>query len=321
MKTRTIAVFRANYNVRITELAKTLEMDVEELTAIDEIYPVPESVAEKIVNEYNLLPFYFTEDIAPENKVKTVKKTPNSPFWYFFVVTLVASVALTFVSGIPTGIITLVAGAVTNSVEVLSLATSILLGLLSIFLFLGECIIVSKYILKKTTLTGKINEFKYLWYILPNALILVPNTITSYLATNAKFEIGYSPASVIINTLTSFVFMLVGIAIQSYIFVLAIEEDSAKQNKKMRVIAICSIVSYIIYYIIRVAFIPFGGVNNWSTSIITAVFTIATAIGIIVKKQDNERLDKLIYTVLPILAIVGSRIFSIVWNIILFTIK
>lgn len=318
MKTRTISIFRAHYNVRITELAQKLEMTTEELTAIDEIYPVPESVAEKIITEYNLLPFYFTEELEVEKKAKSQKKTPNNPFWYFFGVSLVATIVLSFITIIPTSIVTVVTTLATESVEFVGDLMFIMLNLTLLVLTLGQCVLVSRHILKKTTLTGKINEYKFLWYILPNAILLIPNLMGNYIAgdfhSNIDDTVGYIPVSALLGFGVSVVLMLIGFAVQSYIFVLAIEEDATKQNKKMRIVAICSIISYVAYYIIRVAFVPLDGAKNWIASIITAVFTILVAIGLIIKKEDNKKLDNLIYTVFPLLAILGSDIFRIIWK-------
>lgn len=318
MKTRTISVFRAHYNVRLDELAEKLEMEKDELSAIDEVSPVPQEIAEKIVSAYNLLPFYFTEDLEYNDTAKPIKKTPKNPFWYFFKVSLVSTLVISFAIAISTFVIGLLSFLIADSTEIIDIIAPIILRVAALVLGLGSCIFVSKYILNTTTLSGKIPQYKYLWYILPNALMLVPNLITTYWAENYghSLDAGYNPVANVINALGGLVILLVTVALQARIFVIALEEDLEKQNKKISTIAIFSIVSYVVYYIIRVAFIPFGDAQNWIGSIITAVFTVAVAIGLLVKGKLNEKADKLIYTVLPVIAIIGSDIFSIICTLI-----
>ena len=189
MQFRTLTDFRAEYGIRLSELAEKLEIPYNELEQIENSGSVPADIAEKIIEYYSLGNMYFTENIGAPPKMPKIKTTPKNPFTYFckvfFVYTLISTFILS-VFPLFSSLITLLEQIFGKEFD-----SSVLIPIMTIVFACAVeicgCIILSKYILKHTTFTGNINKYKYIAFILPTAL-LKPLNIISNFASSKSFE-------------------------------------------------------------------------------------------------------------------------------------
>ena len=324
MQFRALTDFRAEFGIRLSELAEKLEIPYNELEQIENLGTVPANIAEKIIAYYGLGNTYFTENIGASPKMPKIKTTPKNPFAYFCKVYFVYTLISTFILSVFP-----FSASLTTLFEIIfrkefdfTLPSPMIATVFVCVVEICGCILLSKYILKHTTFTGNINKYKYIAFILPSAL-LKPLNIISNFASSKSFEpytdefstsMDFNPLWFSTYAAMLILISIFGILLYALINNIAIETDSEKQDKTMNIVCICTVVSQIVYVALYfiLAFATkqsIGLLSAVRTVIYPCIYTLI-AVGILLKNKIGSKLDTVWYTALPIVSFVLPIVFT-----------
>lgn len=313
MRFRTLADFRAEHGIRLTELAEKLEIPYNELEKIENSGAVPADIAEKIIAYYGLGNTYFTENIGAPPKPPVFKKTPKKPFLYFFLVFIVYTLIVGAITIFPSSLIISI-GNMMASQTILS-AMSIILRIWFAVAEIFGLALLSKYIIKHTTFEGNIYKYRYISYVLSTALFMPLNFVFGMLLDKLDNISEIWILVTLIDLAVSLLGTVISILIYALINCAAIETDSAKQNKTMNIICICVIAAQIIYGVLVLATKLDSDLFSASHVIKPCIYALI-AVGILLKNKIGQKLDTVWYTALPIASFIIPVVFTAINNFI-----
>ena len=325
---KTLIDFRAEKGLYLKDVAEKTGIPEEELLAVEQSGTVPEELGQRIITQYALPIDYFAEPIKIQ--VNSVKKAPENSTRYFFVVALVWGLITSAVVSIPAYISAITIsifsaasafGGYETPAFLYSTPFNLINSYFPIIASIVSGIFLAKFILKNTNYSGDIKKYQFLYPVLPDATIiflsmglgLIYETIISkMLDSSASID---SPAYIFaslgstagLSLITSVILMLTSAFVCAKLLNAAIMEAEAKKAKFFKKLAIIVTVSTIltaIIYVIRCIMTEDIQIVKMITNILGYILTIVVAWAVALVKTDNKKLEFVVYTVLPILAII-----------------
>ena len=308
---KTLLDLRIEKGLYLKDVAEKTGIPEEELRAVEESGTVPPDIAEILINDYCLTDTYFTvEEVG--------KLTPQKPMNYFFKVSLIWSVIVGVVGAIPLLITSICAAFLTEGMQTYNIITN-LGGIILTVISVLSGVFLAKYILNKTTFKGNIKKYQFLYQLLPDSAVLCVSSITAWLTL--IFESKLLNDTIAIDNplylLTSLGAMAISLISTVGTFVVAayfcakllntaVTEDENERSAYLRKLAIIVTVSLVIgmvVYIIRSVTEDFQ-VVKMIQNLMGYILTIVTAWAVALVKTDNKKIETVVYTVLPILAMI-----------------
>lgn len=168
------------------------------------------------------------------------------------------------------------------------------------------------FILKRTHYTGDIKKYQFLHYAIPSGVIAALSMASTGM-TNLSYYIRANediPAALgieAIGLIFSLASMIANVYTHALLLKTAIEEDAKNKFTTLKKLAIVVTVSSVLAYIITiVAYILLESTDFFV--LIRRFFIyglyIAVAWAVALVKTDNKKVEIVIYTILPILAII-----------------
>lgn len=322
---KTLVDFRAEKGLYLKDVAENTGIPEEELKAVEESGTVPPHIAQILIDTYYLPDTYFAE-LVIQSKVQ-----PKSPMKYFFGVSFVYSILSGIVVGIPTFInmvYTLVAtfldinqnGTYTELSTMDSPIFTIFNSIWTSAVSLIACIMFANFILKRTHFTGDIKKYQFLHYAIPSGVISAISMASAYMTEFAvRFRLEENLASALGINALGLVFSLAVTLISVYVSALllktAIEKDKVKKFKTLKTLAIIVTVSSVIAYILTILSNIIFEYSNFFV-LIRRIFIyglyIAVAWAVALTKTDDEKKNRIAFTILPLISILQSIVFSII---------
>ncbi len=283
----------------------------------------------------NLLPNENSIEMSNANFNKTLsKKTPDNPIKYFTIVSLVAFLIKDLVVALPSSLyswiimfISFSSSAIGNNVDLSQQypvwnILDVIFGSIITILF---GLLFVKYITNKTTFEGSVTKYRFLYYswsfVATGFILDFVGLISSVVLLNVqKNDVSVTGAGITL-ALTSIVSVIsFGVTILSaYLCARLLNSaatgDGKNQEKELRFLAsfvtISSIISLIIF-IVRVIALNEFSIFTAIVTVVSKVISVAV-IWIVAKvKPKDVKSENLIFTVLPIIAICDSILYSII---------
>lgn len=322
---KTLIDLRAEKGLYLKDVAENTGIPEEELAAIEQSGKVPPDIAQILIDTYYLPDTYFAE-IVISSKVQ-----PKSPMKYFFGVSFVYSILSGIVAGIPLFIGMMInfvisfvgRGEVDLSVTsnpIFTVFNSIWTSAVSLI----ACIMFASFILKRTHYTGDIKRYQFLHYAIPSGVIAAISMASAYMtefAFRLKLEENLTVALGIevIGAVFSLAVTLISVYISALLLKTAIEEDNEKKFKTLKILAIIVTVSSIIAYILTILSNVIFEYSNFFV-LVRRFFVyglyIAVAWAVALNKTGDEKKNKIVFIILPLISILQSIIFSIIGEIV-----
>lgn len=308
MAKKTLYAFRAENGIWRNELSDKIGVDEQTLKQIEDEPEVPREIAEKIIVAYGLSEDYFTVD--PNAKDKRYK--PKNPFKYF----LKVSLAWEFLIAIIFAVVMLP----TTIAGVLGTGDSPLFDILGticralIIAFSG--VYLTSYIVKKTVYGKQITRYDYIYPYLPAQIALCLTIIVELVPTLLSDKID-SPITLIA---LRGVYGIVGLVIQGVLTAVLlksrVEEDEKKRTKTVKKLSVLAIISTAIYtlFAISVSMVSNGAIETFTliSLCVELALVIFVSFGVVVGEKRFSKLNKLWFTVLPLVAMLLPTILNVV---------
>lgn len=315
---KTLLDLRIEKGLYLKDVAEKTGIPEDELRAVEESGIVPSDIAEILINDYYLTDTYFTvEEIG--------KKTPQNPTKYFvkvsaayyFLSALAASVAM-IVPYIEIFVNTFSSSdnfSITDN-PIYTIFTSVWGILVSVF----SCIIFSNHILKNTTFKGDIKKYQFLHYSIPSGIVAFISMVTACITTfsydhvNGEARDNYFLWQ-LISGILSWIAIGLTIAIHVKLLNTSIEEDKEKKQKTLKTFAIIVTISSVLAFILTI--VSQAILQDFRILvIIRRIFVyglyISVAWAVALTDPDDEKKCKIAYTILPLISICQSFIFTII---------
>ncbi len=322
---KTLVDLRAEKGLYLKDVAENTGIPEEELRAIEESGKVPPNIAQILIDTYYLPETYFAE-IVISSKVQ-----PKSPMKYFFGVSFVYYILSAILVSIPM-IINFIMSIIIHTINVAqgeeSAVSDFGNSLFGIFNTLWVaavgiigCIMFANFILKRTHYTGDIKKYQFLHQPIPSGAIaflsMISASITTFsyylqvdLNSNYAIFIGYA-----INLVISVASILIVVYIHALLLKTAIEEDAEKKSRILKIFAIVVTISSVLAFVLTI--ICFLVEDNFDVFVvIRRIFVyglyIAVAWAVALTKTNDEKKNKIVFTILPLVSILQSVVFSII---------
>lgn len=318
---KTLIDFRAEKGLYLKDIAEKTGIPEDELRAVEQSGTVPPHIADILINDYYLPDTYFSE-IVISSKVQ-----PKSPMKYFLGVSFVYSILSGIVVAIPMYIgmmITLIVSLATHGNINFSVTGS---PIFTIFnnvwisaVSLISCIIFANFILKRTNFTGDIKKYQFLHYAVPSGVVAGFSMVSAYMAEYAFLSNDDMVATLVIEVIGlifSLATTLISVYISAILLKTAIEEDREKKFKTLKILAIVVTISSTIAYLLTIlSYSIFDYDYSNYFVLIRRIFVyglyIAVAWAVALTKTDDEKKNKIVFTVLPLISILHSVVFTII---------
>lgn len=333
---KTLVDFRAEKGLYLKDLATALEMTEDELRAVEESGTVPEELGQRLILHYALPENYFSAPDYTRPVVAPSKKTPQKPMRYFILVSFVAAFIAGLIAGLPQFMYSMVQMALSfvssisnndiNLIEISPIWNIFDTAFTSVIIVLFGIHFV-KYITKHTTFEGNIAKYKFLYYSWPVIAASIPLSIVSVISTfvlttvQSANPMETAGISLGITSITSIIALGVDVLAAYFcarLLNVAAFGDDAKQSKELRFLAIWVTISSVITIISVIAKTII--VNDFSllsmiTSLLSNVFPVVVIWLAATVKPKDEKHEKLIFTILPIIAACDSVVYGILYAI------
>lgn len=318
---KTLVDFRAEKGLYLKDVAAETGISEEELKAVEESGTVPPHIAQKLIDIYYLPDTYFAE-LVISSKVQ-----PKSPMKYFFGVSFVYSILSGIVAGIPLYIgmiINLIVSFVVREAVKFSVTDSPIFTIFnSIWMSavsLISCIMFANFILKRTHYTGDIKKYQFLHYAIPSGVVAAFSMASASMTTlsyymkldeNLAGALGVEAIGLVFSLAAS----LIGYYVHALLLKTAIEADTENKFKTLKKLAIFATLSSVLALVITlVAFILEDNFDIFV--IIRRIFVyglyIAVAWAVALTKTDDEKKNKIVFTILPLISILQLIVLSII---------
>ncbi len=335
---KTLVDFRAEQGLYLKDLAAILEISEDELRTIEESGTVPAEIGQRLILHYALPEDYFSIPAYNHGKTSKMKKTPENPMRYFGIVSFVGMFIAGIILNLPGFLHSMVRmfislfSAMSNNDVTLSEASPLFHFLDSVF---GAIVIVLfgiffvKYITKHTTFEGNIAKYKFFYYSWTAIAASIPLTIASLVTTVVLNNVQNSadPTSSMDVTLAMSSFVSVvsfGVSVLAAYFCarllnVAAFHDEEKQLKEFSFLAKLVTVSTaitIVTYIAKMIIVNDFSVLSLVFSLLSNILPVVVIwLAVKVKPKDDNQ-EKLIFTILPIIAMCDSVVYGIFYTII-----
>lgn len=320
---KTLIDFRAEKGLYLKDIAEKTGIPEDELRAVEQSGTVPPHIADILINDYYLPDTYFSEFVISS------KVQPKSPTKYFFGVSFMYSILSGIVATIPMYIgmiITLIVSlatrgnidfSVTNS-PIFTIFNNVWIGAVSLI----SCIIFANFILKRTNFTGDIKKYQFLHYAVPSGVVATISMGSAYITDfafhmtsteNVTAVLGIEALGLIFSLATT----LISVYISALLLKTAIEEDREKKFKTLKFLAIVVTISSAIAYVLTIlSYSIFDYDYSNYFVLIRRLFVyglyIAVAWAVALTKTDDEKKNKIVFTVLPLVSILHSVVFTVI---------
>ena len=322
---KTLIDLRAEKGLYLKDVAENTGIPEEELATIEQSGKVPPDIAQILIDTYYLPDTYFAEMVISS------KVQPKSPMKYFFGVSFVYSILSGIVAGIPLFIGMMInfvisfvgRGEVDLSVTsnpIFTVFNSIWTSAVSLI----ACIMFANFILKRTHYTGDIKKYQFLHYAIPSGVIAAISMASAYITEfTLRFKLEENIAVALgieaIGLVFSLAVTLISIYISALLLKTAIEEDREKKFKTLKTLAIIVTVSSVIAYILTILSNVIFEYSNFFV-LVRRFFVyglyIAVAWAVALNKTDDEKKNKIVFIILPLISILQSVVFSIIGEIV-----
>lgn len=329
---KTLTDFRAEKGLYLKDLAVALGMTEDELRTVEESGAVPEELGQRIIAQYALPADYFAEPIKIE--IKTVKKTPAKPMLYFTLVSFVAMLIADLIAELPTFLhsmarmfISFFSVTSNNEIELgdPSPLWDIFDSAFNSAVIVLFSILFVNFIANHTAFEGKLKKYRFLYYIWPFAAagfaLDIAGLVSTAVLPNAQNAVDPMISTYTTLALTSIVSIIsLGISIlAAYLCARLLNAaalgDESKQAKELRLLAIfvtASTIVSLVVFIVRMVMLKDFSLSSITTSLLSKMITVAVIWIAATVKPKNEKQEKVIFTVLPIIAICDSVVYTII---------
>lgn len=249
------------------------------------------------------------ERIAYKTSASVTSKTPKEINKYFLKVSVVFSVILAISAILPmvaVGIIEMF----TFSFDTLYI--TLILGMLIITF---AHIKLGKHLTEKSGLVGDFNKHSLLYYVVPNSAVAFISAIsTTMLFLGEEYIVSYLTSKGL-STLVSLISIILSIVVMVVLMNISIEKDFEKRRKTIKKIAIIVTVSSLAGYVLDgftdyIDLGYFNGITPFEDFLFLSI-DIATVWLIYSIKECNPKIEKIAFTVLPIISMWGPIILKI----------
>lgn len=334
---KTLVDFRAEQGLYLKDLAAILEISEEELRAIEESGAVPAEIGQRLILHYALPEDYFSIPAYNLVKATSVKKTPAKPMRYFELVSFVGM----FIAGI---IITLPSYLYTMARTFTSLFSAmsdedVALNEPSVFFGLFDSVFSAvvivlfgvffvKYITKRTTFEGNIAKYRFFYYSWTAIAASIPLTIASLITTIVLNGVQNSadPSSLDKTLMMSSFVSVVsfGVSVLAAYFSARLlnaaafydEEKQLKEFSFLAKLVTVSTVITIVTYIAKMIIVSDFSILGLAISLLSNILPVVVIWLAIKVKPKDEKQEKLLFTILPIVAICDAVVYDIIYSII-----
>lgn len=323
---KTLVDFRAEKGLYLKDVAAETGIPEEELKAVEESGTVPPHIAQKLIDIYYLPDTYFAE-IVIQSKIQ-----PKSPMKYFFGVSFVYSILTGIVVSIPMFIKMICVfiisfaqisqnGVYTENTLMDSPIFSVFSSIWTSAVYIISCIMFANFILKRTNYTGDIRKYQFLHYAIPSGVIAAISMASAYMREFAYYmkldedmllgALGIEAIGLVLSLAVT----LISVYVSALLLKTAIEEDKEKKFKTLKTLAIIVTVSSVIAYILTIISYTFSEFADFFV-LIRRIFIyglyIAVAWAVALTKTHDEKKNKIVFTILPLVSILQSIVLSII---------
>ena len=314
---KTLIDFRAEKGLYLKDVSETTGIPEEELRAIEESGTVPPEIAEILINDYHLTDTYFTvEEIG--------KLTPENPTRYFLKISIVFYVLSALAAGVPM-LVTFVELILKPFIPSLndfpitySLIYTVLSSVWAIVISILGYILFANYILKHTTFKGDIKKHQFLHHSIPSGVIAFISMATACITTFSSKSADINNSFLLwqlINGIISWIAIGLAIAIHVKLLNTAIENDISKKQKTFKTFAIIVTISSVLAFaltIISQILLQDFNIFVIIRRIFVYGFYIAIAWAVALTNPDDEKQNKIAFTILPLISICQSFVFTVI---------
>lgn len=264
---------------------------------------------------------------------KLSKKTPENPMKYFWIISFVAFIIKDLVVALPSSLYSWIIMFISFSSSVkggnIDLSEqypiwNVLDGVFSSIVIILFGILFVKYITNRTTFKGDIKKYRFFYYSWPfivggfvlDITGLVSSVILLNVQRNDVSVMGAGITLVLSSTVSviSFGVTILASYLCARLLNAAAFGDEKNQMKELRFLAICvtfsSIVSLIVY-VVRIILLNDIAVLSIFVTVLSKLVSVTVIwIAATVKPHDLKS-EKIIFTILPIIAICDSILYSI----------
>lgn len=315
---KTLIDFRAEHSLYLKDVAEKTGIPEDELRTIEASGKVPPEIADILINDYYLPDTYFSE-IVISSKVQ-----PKSPMKYFFGVSFVYSILISIAVGFPLFVkfvytfITSFSNMDFTTID--STVFNIFDSIWASAVYIISCIMFANFVLKRTHYTGDVKKYQFLHYAIPNGAVMAISMLSAYMTEFAydmlqKENIAGTFAFEAIGLLISLAVSFIAIYVQALLLKTAIEEDKEKKFKTLKTLAIIVTVSCVIAFTLTILSNMIFERSNPFVIIrrfFVYGFCIATSWTVALTKNDDEKKNKIAFTILPLISILQPIIFSVI---------
>ena len=306
MAKKTLYAFRAENGIWREELSKKIGVDELTLKEIEDAPEVPQEIAEKVIVAYDLAEDYFTVD--PKDK----RYKPKNPFKYFLKVAIVWELLIGLIFGIvmfPTTLATLFGSGDTGLFEVLeTLCKAVVIAFSGVYL--------TSYIVRKTVYGKQLTQYDYIYPYLPAQITLCLTILVNFAPVLLANKISNEIVLMAIGYAIGFIGLIIQGVLTAVLLNSRVEEDEKKRAKTVKKLSVVAILSSAIYALFGVA------ISMLSESAIAPLklaslclelgFLILVVFGILVGEKKLPKLNKIWFTVLPLMAMLVPTLVTVI---------
>lgn len=334
---KTLIDFRAEQGLYLKDLATILEMSEDELRAVEESGIVPAEIGQKLILHYALPEDYFSLPAYNHGKIHSVKKTPENPMRYFEIVSFIAMFIAGIILNLPQFLYSMIRmfisffSAMSDKDIVLSESSPIFNFLDSVF---GAVVIVLfgvffvKYIMSRTTFEGNIAKYKFFYYSWTAIASSIPLTIASLITTVilSNIQSSTTPSSMSVTLAISSLVSVVsfGVSVLAAYFCARLlnaaaffdEEKQLKEFSFLAKLVTVSTIVTIVIYIIKMIIVDDFSVLDFVFSLLSNLLPVIVIWLAVKVNPKDEKQEKLIFTILPIIAVCDTVVYGLIYTII-----
>lgn len=172
---------------------------------------------------------------------------------------------------------------------------------------------LGKYLTEKSGLVGDFNKHKFLYYVVPNSAVAFISAIsTTMLFLGEEYIVSYLTSKGL-STLISLISIILSIVVMVVLMNISIEKDLEKRRKTLKTIAIIATISSLLGYILKgcTGYLDVGFFVTDFGDFLFVCIDIAIVWLIYSIKESNPKIEKIAFTILPIISMWGPIILKI----------
>ena len=306
MAKKTLYAFRAENGIWREELSKKIGVDEATLKQIEDEPEVPQEIAEKVIVAYGLAEDYFTVD--PKDK----RYKPKNPFKYFLKVSLAWELLIGLIFGVvmlPTTMAGVFGSGDNPLYDLLEIVCKAL-----VIAFSG--VYLTSYIVKKTVYGKQITQYDYIYPYLPAQIVLCLEIIVQLVPVIFSKKTDSLILPIVVGAVYGFVALIIQGMFTAVLLKSRVEEDEKKRTKTVKKLSVLAILSTTIYslFVVSASMASNGIIAplKLATLCVELVFLIFVAFGIVVGQKRFPKLNKIWFTVLPLMAMLVPTFITVI---------